>query len=277
MLIYKALNPSKLYPDYITTDFPVESALDTILDLLSLLSRILYCITVLRLIRKHKAAASNFYSNKNYRNTLSWLSYTVAVYLALFLFNFTILLLPPSVHPLRMTTAVLIRIVPALLFIFLYTLFSHNQPALESGDEDLIIRKSESKDKEKKYKSSNLSPRETRQIYEKLNAYIVQNSLHTDPDLTLKTLADQMGETTHRLSETINSESEDNFYSYINAFRLNEFITAVQEDRYPNFTIQGIALECGFKSITAFYSNFKKEMGTTPKDFIKNSRAKLSH
>ena len=269
MAIYKILNPSNLYPEYMTSDSQVVSVLNLLLDLLSIFSRVIYSFFVIRLIRVHKATVTDFYSNKNYRNTLSWLYYLVIVYLILFLFNFMILLFPPSVHNIHLTTALIIRISPALLFIFLYSLFAHNQSGIESTGDNSNYSKVKSNVNKEKYKSSNLSPRETLRIYEQLNSHINQNHLYIDPDLTLRTLSVQMGVTTHHLSESINRETGDNFYNFINGFRIKEFIKAVKEDRHSSYTITGIALECGFKSITAFYSNFRKVMGMTPKEFIK--------
>ncbi|QEN08972.1 AraC family transcriptional regulator [Oceanispirochaeta crateris] len=269
MVIYKVLNPSALYPEDVTSGIPVGTVLDHILDLMAIVSRVLYSIFVIDMIRRHKSTVTDFYSSKTYRNTLSWLYYLVIFYLGLFLFNFIILLFPPSAHSFHQTTALIIRIFPALLFIFLYSLFAHNQSEIESYGDYLNRGKTKSEETREKYKSSNLSPRETHRIYEQLNFHINQNSLHTDPDLTLRTLSEKMGITTHHLSESINKESGNNFYGYINGLRIKEFLKAVKEDKFPSFTITGIALECGFKSITAFYTNFKKEMGMTPKEFIK--------
>jgi AraC-like DNA-binding protein len=40
-------------------------------------------------------------------------------------------------------------------------------------------------------------------------------------------------------------------------------------DRFPHYTILAIAMECGFKSTSAFYSLFKKSMGKTPKEYMR--------
>ncbi len=243
-------------------------------NLLSILSRGGYCAAVFRLIRSHEKGIANYYSRRTLINTLSWLYYLVIFYFFLFLLNFIVILIPPlraaSFQSLTVTFA---RIVPALIFIFLFSLFAQNQPVPEDMRVQEDVPKPEKPAKDDKYRTSGISPVESRSLYAQLNSTITEKQLFLDSDLTLNTLAEEIGETRHRISEVINRESGENFYGYINSFRLREFITCLNEKRYPHFTITAIAFECGFKSNSTFYTLFKKKMGMSPKDYIQKLSA----
>lgn len=260
----------------------------TIHDIFSILSRGLYSFIVLKLIGAHSRIVPEYYSRKTTRNTLSWLYYLLIIYIILLVFNFIVLITPfQDGFSFRMITINFVRVAPSLFFIFLFSLFAQDQPVPDDkqrkdsdGSEDPQLEKDLKKNVQqlieiepvkRKYKTSGLSREETKQLYENLNDFLSQKRLFLDPDLTLNSLASEMGETRHHLSEAINRESGENFYSYINAFRLKEFIISIDEDRFPHFTILAIALECGFKSTSAFYSLFKKNMGMTPRQYIKGN------
>lgn len=245
-------------------------------NLLSILSRGIYCFIVFRLIRRHGKSVVDYYSRRTLLNTLLWLYYLVIFYLFLFLLNFIILLIPPmKVTTFQSLIVTIVRVGPSLLFIFLFSLFAQNQPIPEnkkiqktipSGD-NLKQGKSAKNDKNK---TSGMALEESRRIYEQINTSITENKLFLNSDLTLSTLAEKTGDSRHHISEAINREAGENFYGYINGFRLREFISCLNENRYPHLTITAIAFECGFKSNSAFYSLFKKKMGMTPKDYMKN-------
>ncbi|MDC7227908.1 MAG: AraC family transcriptional regulator [Spirochaetales bacterium] len=276
--VITGLNPEWLIP----ADAPV---LDTVngglltgpefyRNLLSILSRGGYCAAVFRLIRVHEKSIADYYSRRTLVNTLSWLYYLVIFYFFLFLLNFIVMLIPPlTAAVFHSLTATFVRIVPALLFIFLFSLFAQNQPVPEDLRVQEAAPEPEKPLEDDKYRTSGISPEESRSLYAKLNSTIAEKRLFLDSDLTLNTLADEIGETRHRISEVINRESGENFYGYINGFRLREFIACLNEKRYPHFTITAVAFECGFKSNSAFYSLFKKKMGMAPKDYIQKLSA----
>jgi AraC-like DNA-binding protein len=245
--------------------------------ILSIFSRGFYSFLVFRLIHNHAGNVHNFYSRKTVRNTLSWLYYLVAFYFVLFFYNFLILIFPQSLLPLTIISTDFVRLVPSLLFIFLFSLFAQNQKVPEDkrvlkSDENIEISKVEAEKKEIKYRNSGLTSEESSHLYNHLCNYILESRIFLDPDLTLNTLAGNLSETRHHLSEAINRESGEKFYSFVNGFRLREFLSSLEENRYPHYTILSIAYECGFKSTSAFYDLFKKSTGMTPKDYMKNKK-----
>ena len=280
-VLFTGLNPESLIPG----DSPHSEALHRTLAagpdffriMLSVVSRGIYCFLVFRLIRRHERSVVNYYSRLTLLNTLSWLYYLVIFYVFLFLLNFIILLIPPMNALVFLSTIVaFVRIAPSLLFIFLFSLFAQNQPVpeekkLHNAAPSSVPQEAELPASDDRYRSTGMTSEESRRLYKRLNTGISENRLFLDSDLTLNRLAEWTGETRHHISEVINRESGENFYGYINGFRLREFLECVNENRYPHFTITAIALECGFKSNSAFYTLFKKKMGMTPKDYKKNA------
>ena len=90
---------------------------------------------------------------------------------------------------------------------------------------------------------------------------------YLNPDLTLLQLASEINITPHLLSQIINDHFELNFFDYINQYRVQEFKAAVTDPKNKNYSLLGIAFECGFNSKSAFNRMFKKSTGLTPSQF----------
>ena len=60
------------------------------------------------------------------------------------------------------------------------------------------------------------------------------------------------------------------FIELINKNRVLAFQELVKSDKVKNYTIEGIARECGFSTRYHLYNNFKKYHGGTPGDYIKS-------
>jgi AraC-like DNA-binding protein len=90
-----------------------------------------------------------------------------------------------------------------------------------------------------------------------------------DPDITLKKLASRISVQSKHLSQIINKYKNQNFYDYINYYRINE-AKNILVDSKNNKTILEVLFECGFNSKSAFNTHFKKITGSTPTQF-KNS------
>jgi YesN/AraC family two-component response regulator len=88
-----------------------------------------------------------------------------------------------------------------------------------------------------------------------------------DPELTLTTLANQMNVSRNQMSELINSGTGNNFYDFINKFRVEEVKQIMVNPKYKDYTLLAIAFEAGFPSKSTFNSIFKKFTGKTPTEF----------
>lgn len=118
--------------------------------------------------------------------------------------------------------------------------------------------------KEEKYKKSNLKTDSSILIADNLKRYMHEQKPYLNSELTLKNLAELVGEQAHILSQVINENFEQNYYEFINSYRIEEAKRILKESAYQNYTLTAIGFEVGFNSKSAFYAAFKKSTGTTP-------------
>jgi len=96
---------------------------------------------------------------------------------------------------------------------------------------------------------------------------IKQNRYYLDPELSLSSLAEKLGLTTHELSRIINSALKKSFNEFISEYRVAEVIRKMQDPAYDHITLLGIAFESGFNSKSTFNLTFKKITGKTPAEY----------
>nr|WP_255572994.1 AraC family transcriptional regulator [Hanstruepera marina] len=104
-----------------------------------------------------------------------------------------------------------------------------------------------------------------------------KEKLYRDSDLKISTVAEKLDVSMHELSAAINYHNEDNFFDYINKFRIEELKMTLLDKKNKNLTLFAIASESGFKSNSSFYRVFKKYVACTPKQYVEqNSKASES-
>jgi len=119
----------------------------------------------------------------------------------------------------------------------------------------------------KKYEKTILSE-ELREKYGAiLTRYMENEKPYLDPDLNLRTLSNQVNIPSHHLSQVINSKFGQNYYDFINSYRIKESIRLLNEDVSGAKTILEILYETGFNSKSVFNTFFKKYTNPTPTQF----------
>ena len=105
----------------------------------------------------------------------------------------------------------------------------------------------------------------TRQGYiERLNAYMDADKPFLKDSLTARELADMVGIPAHYLSIILNSDFKQNFYLYINTYRVNEARRMLADPAFAEMNILTIAYKSGFNSKTTFNTIFRQMTGMTP-------------
>ena len=105
-----------------------------------------------------------------------------------------------------------------------------------------------------------------------LLTYVKEMEPYLDSNLSLRSLAEQIGIHPNQLSWLLNESIGKNFNEFINQYRFETFKKIVQNPKNANLTIEGLAYDSGFNSKTVFNTFFKKETGLTPKQFLKQKK-----
>lgn len=113
-------------------------------------------------------------------------------------------------------------------------------------------------------------PKLDEKLIDKLLNYMTDQKPYFDSELTLTSLAKNLNISRSQLSLLINDGIGDNFYDFINKYRVEEVKRLMIDPQIKNYNLLGIALEAGFKSKSTFNLIFKRFTGLTPTEYRKN-------
>lgn len=116
-----------------------------------------------------------------------------------------------------------------------------------------------------------------RQTYlSKLKHTMESEKIYLNPDLTLSGLSTITSIPPRHLSEIINENMKQNFYDFVNQYRILESKRLLLDNSKTNWSILAILYEAGFNSKTTFNTTFKKQTGLTPTLYRKQMAENLS-
>jgi len=124
-----------------------------------------------------------------------------------------------------------------------------------------------------KYAKSALNSEASLQIKDQLLQYMQEHKPYLATQLRIKQLSEQTNIPSHHISQVINELLGQNFYEFVNSFRVNEAAKILNNPKFEHFTYEAIGFEVGFNSKSAFYKAFKKEFNTTPAQYAKQSES----
>jgi putative ABC transport system permease protein len=93
------------------------------------------------------------------------------------------------------------------------------------------------------------------------------NRFYLDAELSLNSLAKELGISIHELSRIINTGLRKNFNDFVNEFRIQDVARRMKDPAYDRLTLLGIAYDCGFNSKTTFNRAFKQILGKSPAEY----------
>lgn len=125
-----------------------------------------------------------------------------------------------------------------------------------------------------KYHKSGLKRQDQDLLLDKLKEYMERETPYLNPQLTLGELAEKIELSPHHLSQLINDGLEQNFFEFVNQFRVAAFQNAVRHPANKHLTLLAIAMDCGFNSKSSFNRTFKQLTGQTPSQYAKNALPK---
>ena len=122
-------------------------------------------------------------------------------------------------------------------------------------------------DERPRYAAAALESNDLARLAEQLTAYMQSEKPHLRPSLTLGDLSEGLAVPTWQLSQVINRTFHQNFFNYVNGYRIEEAKARLQNPAHQRVTILEILLDVGFNSKSTFNEAFKRHTGMTPSRF----------
>lgn len=138
---------------------------------------------------------------------------------------------------------------------------------LEAKEDNLLADTSHSSAKEK-YERVHINDSECKDLVDSLRQYLDANKPYVDPNYRMSDLAEAMHVSPSKLSQVFNLYLKENYYEFINRYRLNEFKRLVADGESERYTLTALSERCGFKK-SSFFSTFRRVEGMTPTEYMK--------
>lgn len=102
-----------------------------------------------------------------------------------------------------------------------------------------------------------------RQLLEKME----EHKPYLQGDLTLENLSRAVGLPAYLVSKIINEQMNENFFEFVNRYRVEAVKARLVDPEYQALTNLAIAYDCGFQSKSTFNDAFKRYTGMTPSQY----------
>jgi len=218
------------------------------------------------LLTRYRKGLLNDISNQD-RMQIGWLY--LLFYLSVFI---TVILVPMSTLTIGtgwFSTDVIQFAVQAGEVVFLFVLgyygFKHTNVFVDYSYDD---ERSE-KPKNSGYQKSGLSATKAKAYHQELLTFMETEKPYLNGELKASELAKFLGITPNHLSQVLNKIQSQNFFDFVNSYRIREVIRKMEDPKYSHYTLLALALDSGFNSKTSFNTIFKKSMNQTPSSYYK--------
>ena len=118
-----------------------------------------------------------------------------------------------------------------------------------------------------KYKKSTLNPAIKSAILDKLETLMDEGKFYQRDDASLTKLAEELGATTHHLSQVLNESLMISFQDLLARYRVREACKILRDENNKQLKIENVAAKVGYNSKSAFNTAFKKRTGLTPSEY----------
>ncbi len=209
--------------------------------------------------------------------TLNWLKY----FTIMALFVWIIVFIEEISRIISIDTGAIAFLVPVLTSIFVYAtgyIGMFKTEIFQQYDiydnihavQDMTVASNSSKeniDTAAKYQKSGLSPEKADEYLNQLKKLMEEDEIYTNPDITLKDLSEHLGTSTHNISEVINTRLHQNFFDFINRYRIERVKRDLLDKKKEHYTLFAIAVDAGFNSKSGFNAIFKRYTDQTPSEY----------
>ena len=247
---------------------PSDFTFTIVIYVASAISIFYYSMRSLQMIHSHeKWAKRNFSDLKDV--TVSWLDKLLSYYRILWLLWIPFAIVFLVFFRLQIQTFALILIIYLLIIGITYLTYLIGIEGLRRID--LVFPFSDTEPSETK--AYDTIPLEKINLHvEDLLQLMTKEQLYLNETLSLRDLSDRLDVDPNLLSYLLNSHLDKPFHEFINSYRVDEVKKKLEESRYKNRTLLGIALESGFNSKTSINRVFKQITGMTPTQYQKSTK-----
>lgn len=137
----------------------------------------------------------------------------------------------------------------------------------EIFNKDSFVSKQKSELINKKYEKSPLTSNISSKYAEKLLSVMKRDKPYLNPEITLPQLSEELEIPVYQLSQIINEKMNQNFYRFINSYRVKEAKQRLINSNHADEKLIKIAFDVGFNSNNTFFRVFKEFTGETPSRF----------
>ncbi|WP_411030403.1 helix-turn-helix domain-containing protein [Spongiimicrobium sp. 3-5] len=120
-----------------------------------------------------------------------------------------------------------------------------------------------------KYSSSKLNRNRSLVLFQKVQELFETEHTFLDEGLTLYVVSKKLNVKAREISQVINENTQQNFYEFVNQYRIEKAKLLLKDSKYVNEKIAAIAYDSGFGNVTSFNVAFKKKTGLTPSAYRK--------
>jgi AraC-like DNA-binding protein len=118
-----------------------------------------------------------------------------------------------------------------------------------------------------RYQTSSLTREQAEVIWQRLEKLMVGEQPYLQHQLKIGELAQALDIPVSHLSQTINQLGDCSFFVYVNRYRVSAARELLRGTAPGARTMLDIALATGFNSESAFYKQFRKQVGVTPRQY----------
>jgi AraC-like DNA-binding protein len=218
-----------------------------------------YMVYAIIKVRKYRRKIIQFYSSLNgvYYSWLTPVLYGFFLMWLIDLIHFSldkIMILSVNINLSSTAISLLIN------FIFAVLIFFKGLTHPELFNYDI-------KEEKPKYEKSKLTKEEADAYLTKLQNFMKDKKPYLNSNLNINELADKVDIPMRYLSQIINDLLQQNFFDFINFYRIEESKNYLSDYKYKKLNILEVLYEVGFNSKSTFNKVFKEYTGLTPTEY----------
>jgi AraC-like DNA-binding protein len=93
-----------------------------------------------------------------------------------------------------------------------------------------------------------------------------EDKVYKDQELSVHSLAKQLDIKPYLISRSLSEIDNKRFNDYVNAYRVKEIQSLLEDTTNSKYTLLSLAMEAGFNSKSSFNRAIKKQLGISPSE-----------